>query len=250
MSAPRVSFILPSFHKASLFEKTWEHNKRVFVENDAEVVICVDDLYDERWYVKFANGCGVRMRVLCCDKEHPWRNPAVPMNVGVRHSEAPYLCFMSPETILELPPGGFLTQIASQTTINGGLLWNVANLTAWMRPYDVVGLYQHAQVTASPGAPGYGLLLCPRSAFEAISGFDESRTTYGKDDDCIRIRLIRYGLRWVIDSRIRVYHLWHEGDHRNKPEERQCVNRNVMLDHQSDWGQREQWRVAWDWRTA
>lgn len=248
MTRPLISFIIPSFRKSGMFNMAYPANMRHFFAADVEVVIVLDEPFEERWWLNWAKALPeVKTRIVVNDNDHDWRPPCKAINAGVRRCLGEYVAIVSPETIMDIP-AGMLAALANYNSMLGGMLWNITGSRGYMQPWEIEGLKAHTAVIEPPSAYGYGFLMCSRMAFEAISGMDEGRTGYGKDDDDLRQRLIRYGLQFIIDPRIRLFHLHHENGVRSSENHRK-VSRNVMLDHQPNWGNSEPWRISYDWAT-
>lgn len=248
MSSPRISFILPAFLKFDLFRSAWPLNE-VYRHPESEVVIILDEPSEERFFVDFAKlERHAKIRVLVNDDAHDWRPPAIPINVGVRHAEGQFIAILSPETVIDTPTPHYLSHRVRTGTMLLGLLWHVSGWNREMNQFDLWHRIHHIEITNSPGM-GYGFLCVEKTAFEAIRGMLESQHHYGRDDDSIRIRLVRYGMMGVVDPMLKLFHIWHEGTERNTPPA-DVIPPSVVYSHQANWGRRQSFRVAFDWRNA
>lgn len=243
-----LSFILPFYQKFKLFRMAMQFNW-CFEAEGVEVICVLDDPRDEPPLIEFIKSRPkVNFRVIVNDWEHDWRPPCSAINVGIRHAEANHVAIMSPETIICLPRPDHLSELLRVDWRDSrcGVLWHTPDLNP-EEPYQVTySKLQRAEVTIRPEVAGAGLLLCQKYALEQVHGFNESRLKYGGDDDEIRSRLVRYGIRMSVEPTIKLFHPWH--DTRTTRTRNNEDTSQVVLEWQRDsWG-KEFSRVAWDWR--
>lgn len=94
-----LSVIIPFYKKMEEFRRVFPINRKYFERNGIEVVIVLDTP-DEReellsYIMQFPF---INWRVIMNDKPHDWRNPAKPLNVGIRHATKKYIMICSPES--------------------------------------------------------------------------------------------------------------------------------------------------------
>lgn len=244
-----TSFILPSYRRRGWFLSALPLNRAYFNPNN-EVVICLESPEETDDYLRLCESFKGRInfKLIVCDTSHVWRPPCKAINAGVRVASGEHIAVLSPETVLhrfgvsEQHP----VQCAPQTVLTG-MVWAVAGAWKDAPPERTARLIAVARNTMAPYAFGFGFFLCQRQAFHAINGMDESRTTYGRDDDDIRIRLIRSGCSLVVDPLIEVFHLHHATEVERDYMAAKRPNSAVVLEAQPDWGLNEfTLRYSWE----
>lgn len=243
-----ISFLLPMFHKVDLLRMALKVND-VYRTPNVEVVLVLDEPSEEAAVLNLVReNSDIHFRVIVNDWDHAWRPPCIALNVGVRHALADHVVFMSPECMLVLPRPDYLQQLIAKDfrMCYAGVCWAEDDF----KVEDSPGLLRHKIQVSEATHPawlwGFGFLLAPKLAVERIFGYDESRTTYGWDDNDIRSRLTRLGNRFLIDGQIKVFHAMHPNEFREQSE-RVLPSPNVALFNQRDtWGTAFN-RVAWDW---
>lgn len=82
-----LSVVIPFYRKKREFKSVFPKNRKYLERNGIEVVIVLDtpeeslELQDFILQYPFMN-----WRIVMNDKPHEWRNPAKPLNVGIRSS--------------------------------------------------------------------------------------------------------------------------------------------------------------------
>lgn len=82
-----LSVVIPFYRKKREFKSVFPKNRKYLERNGIEVVIVLDtpeeslELQDFILQYPFVN-----WRIVMNDKPHEWRNPAKPLNVGIRSS--------------------------------------------------------------------------------------------------------------------------------------------------------------------
>jgi hypothetical protein len=242
-----ISFVLPFYKKADLFRMILQVN-RCFRVDGVEVVAVLDEPSEERQVLEIVEqNKDVRFRVIVNDWAHPWRPPCIPINVGIRHALADHVVIASPESAIVLPWLEFLQDmiLADYRTCYSGICWMTDDFKLGDSKDLLLQKIQVAEAVGSLWNIGTGFLLAPKLALERVCGMDESRTTYGLDDNDLRIRLARLGYRITVDGRIKVFHAPHDSPSRvgdNAP--LRCQIR--LFDQEETWGRAFN-RVAWDW---
>lgn len=236
-----ISFLLPFYEKLELFRLSLPHNVLPFTDN-AEVVLALDEPSEEKGVLEIVRQyANVRFTVVVNDMPHSWRPPCKAINAAARHAVGKKLIVISPETILRLPSHNYLQSCGVQPTL--ALLWNVemqqldGNILA-LRLMDY-----HRQW--APANFGYGFIMVPTWAFEAVRGYDEARSGVSGDDSDFRIRLMRFGMKFTVDPEIHAFHIWHP--HPGRTSQFAPPRTESVLYDQRDWGQSFR-RVAYSWR--
>lgn len=215
----------------------------------SEVIIVIDTPGEEKEIMDLVKeNEDIKFRVILNDWPHPWRPPCIPINVGVRHASAPHICVTSPETMITTPGPNYFEEMLGKDwrSSRGSITCNMPDVD----PNDSREILQYkilrTQQAGYFGSVGCGFLLCQKSVFESVCGFDERRAHYGGDDDDIRIRMLRMGTPMIIDPNITVFHPWHHTD-TDRPRAVDPYPGCAILYHQQEsWG-RSFNRVLWDW---
>lgn len=82
-----LSMVIPFYRKKREFKSVFPKNRKYLERNGIEVVIVLDtpeeslELQDFILQYPFVN-----WRIVMNDKPHEWRNPAKPLNAGIRSS--------------------------------------------------------------------------------------------------------------------------------------------------------------------
>lgn len=243
-----LTFILPFYKKLALFSLALPHNAAVFGA-DAEVILCLDEPSEEKAIVDLISRWKpIRFVVIVNDQEHEWRPPCKAINAGLRHARGEQVGILSPETIIKLPCADYLARCEPCRE-----RWEFRSGRLWHNDHNPFGNAALARTVATfdrtkiGDAIGFGFMLAPLWALEAVRGYDELRLHYGFDDDCIRQRLMNLGLWCAVDPHIKLLHLDHAGPIRGAPRDARALG--PVLHHQPDWG-RDFSRIAYHWRTA
>lgn len=199
-----LSVILPYYRRFEAFSRAMAINHANFVstdELDTEIVLVLDEPSDETAVLKLVSRySGIDWRVLINRLDHDWRNPAVPINVGLRHAAGEFVLIMSPESlhVSRVPRNLFYAASGNDRFCVGRIHFCDRTII------EEKGLTQ----TYEEGIPKryYGSVCAPRSALEEIRGYDESNRTWGGDDDNCRTRLMMLGLRMDYVPRAKALH--------------------------------------------
>jgi glycosyltransferase involved in cell wall biosynthesis len=224
----------------STYEKPW-HLERVLtsiavqegVEGRVEVVVTDDGSRDQTPQIVERFAGSVPFRVALTTHPHQAFQLARCRNEGVRASTAPYLLFLDGDCVL--PPNHVREHLRSRRArrVVGACRCSFDEaVTArfddeavrsgayldWVSPGELRALARHElksrfyQWIGHPTKPK--LLGCNiglwRSDYERVNGYDENYEGWGCEDDDLRLRLRRAGVRTApIYRRTRTYHLWH-----------------------------------------
>ena len=199
-----LSVILPYYRRYEAFSEALAINHANFVssdECDTEIVLVLDEPSEETAVLELVRRYSqLSWRVLINRLDHAWRNPAVPINVGLRHATGEFVLIMSPESlhVSRVPRNLFYAASANDRFCVGRIHF-----------CDRMTLAEKGLTrTYEEGTPKryYGSLCAPRSALEEIRGYDESNRTWGGDDDNCRTRLMMLGLRMEYVPRAKALH--------------------------------------------
>ena len=84
-----LTIVIPFYKKTKEFMRIFSINRKYLERNSIEVLIVLDtpdereELLSHIMQFPFVN-----WRIIMNDKPHGWRNPAKPLNVGVRHGNS------------------------------------------------------------------------------------------------------------------------------------------------------------------
>lgn len=216
MIPPLISIICPSFKRYADFCVASEHCE-MFSSPLCEVVVSIDGPWDWGQYEDYAvhNADRMRLRVIA-QEEHSgtWRPPCQSINNGIIHSLAPFVLIKSPETVVLNDAAHVAEMIYGQGRRSHFLTGEVTHVNpSEAKTGDISAtLYKSVPNGAPVCLPtkGNGLLIMRRSDALQIGGYDEQRTKYGRDDDCIRARLKEFGCEHVHADFLRAVHIWRE----------------------------------------
>lgn len=246
----QTSYILPFFHKADLFRMMLPVND-CFRSPDTEVVLVLDEPSEEARILEIVkNNADIKFRVLVNDWDHPWRPPCMAYNVGIRHALADHVVLADPESAFVFSNPNLLKRLIEEDfrCCFVGICWMEDDFKVVDPPAVIRHKIQVCEAIRKVWHIGNGFLMAPKIALERICGYDEGRSTYGYDDNDIRVRLARAGQRCLITGEIKVFHAWHGDTNRTCPEE--FPGPNIALTEQAEsWGTAYN-RVAYDWQKA
>lgn len=188
-----LSIIMPFYKRLGAFTQSLGANHANLTsgpERPTEVVLVLDEPSEEEGVLRAVEGHpAISWRVLINRREHAWRNPAVAINVGLRHASGEFVLVMSPETLHVTHVPQILYNRASDAPGHltvGRICWCARQVVS---EKGAARAFEETEPKRF-----YGSACGPRAAFEAVGGYDESNRTWGCDDDNIRARLVLAGL--------------------------------------------------------
>lgn len=187
---PRVSVVVPTFHRAALLVRCLAAlTKQSLVADEYEILVA-DDAADEatRRQVEALAGNGRgNLRYLAVTGPH---GPAAARNVGWRAARAPVIAFTDDDTVPNpdwiAEGAGALQRDGELAAVTGQV---IVPLPATPTDYErnEAGLEGAEFVTAN--------CFCRRDVLEAIGGFDERFTAAWREDSDLHFRLLRRGAK-------------------------------------------------------
>lgn len=234
MNQPEIAVLVSSFERPAHLRRTLESLAvQTGVAGRMELVVTDDGSRDETPAVveQFARSAPFPVRMTT--HPHDGFQLARCRNAGVAASTAPYLLFLDGDCLL--PPDHVRTHLArrrpgvvqsgfciclDRETSAGMTLERVrrgdfVHYGSWRERFKLLRhdlrsrLYNLLLQRDKPKLFGGNIAIWRRD-FERINGYDESYVGWGCEDDDLRLRLRRAGLR--IESILRwtrTYHLWH-----------------------------------------
>lgn len=200
-----LSVVLPYYKRIKTFKQSLCVNYLKLMSapgRSTEVVLVLDEPTEESDVLELVSQYKqISWRVLINRRDHPWRNPSVAINVGIRHAKGAFVLIMSPECL-------YVTNVPA-------ILFNAAHSIS--NSFAVgQARFCHRQIIEEKGLAQayeakknqiyYGSICIPRSALESIRGYDESNKTWGGDDDNLRSRLVLSGLEKKCIANAKVIH--------------------------------------------
>lgn len=182
-----VSIVLPFYKKLKEFKRVLPKNLSFFQRNGIELIIVLDTPEEEMELVTFLNEFPfLNARIIINRSPHDWRNPAKPINVGIRNSNYKYIFVASPETEL-LTDVLYQLRYILQYYPNSFAIGQVAFLDLEDEPSlaDIVNYSLYP----------FGSFMAEKIHLEKIGGYWEKLSSWGGDDDNIRTRLELSGVR-------------------------------------------------------
>ena len=207
----RLSVVMPFYKRLRAFELALRHNHANLQgtpERATEVVLVLDEPSEEESVLQVVKDYPqLAWRVLVNRKEHAWRNPSVPINVGLRHARGDYVLIMSPESIHVTNVPRLLCETAADS---GGDM--AIGKICWCERRVVEEKGAARAYAETEPKRFYGSACAPRAAFEAVRGYDESNKSWGCDDDNVRARLMLRGLKLKYTPFARAIHPLEDGE--------------------------------------
>lgn len=258
-TGPRLSLVLPFYRKLDDFRRALPCNLRCFESPEIEIVIAADEPTEIDGLLHLVQQHdSVRWRVLVNRTLHAWRPPVRAQNVGIKNAVAEWVLLADPESAFVSDP---LVELAglvhghARFGVGRVVFGNWASLTVDARR-DLTAEFERNQADMSVPL-FYGSVLARRIDLSHITGYDESLEKWGADDDNLRIRLMRSGLRMVPLPDLRLLHLSDEERYRghaspavpqySSKEKRAIMDPARILANQGPWGV-DFAETVWDWR--
>lgn len=191
-----VSIIMPFYKKMKEFRKVFPKNKKYFQRNGIEIILVLDSPEEQEELLYFIEKYPfINWKVIMNDKPHSWRNPAKPLNVGIKHATRKYIMVCSPESEFETDA---ILQL--RTAIK-----NYANIFAIGSVCFADGNDKAKENYEDKYLP-YGSIMVKKKYLLSINGYDETFNKWGGDDDNLRSRLEMYGIKKFFMPEVKLLH--------------------------------------------
>ena len=193
-----VSVVMPFYKKMAAFKNVFPKNRKYFERNGIEVIIVMDCPDEKEELLEYIQEFPfINWKVLYNDKAHDWRNPAKPINVGIRFATKKYIMVCSPES-------DFFTDAILQLRTglqNYPYHYAIGNVCF----ADDNALIDESNVNNYPFL-NYGSIMVEKSYLYNINGYDETLNRWGGDDDNIRARLELSGIEELFMPEVKLIH--------------------------------------------
>ena len=246
-----LSIVMPFYKKMKEFRKVFPRNQKFIERNGIEVIIVLDTPDESDELLEFIkNYPFVNWRVIMNEKPHEWRNPAKPLNVGLRHAIKKYVMVCSPESEM-------LTDVIYI------LRKTFEDYPDY--PHYAIGrvcFVDNENVTEETfnsfhNIP-FGSIMVARKHLQQINGYDETLSKWGGDDNNLRSRLDMAGIKELFINDALMVHRdidnYAGKDRRSKPFEttpndvmRHYFFPETAIANDDNWG-KDFDKVIFDWR--
>lgn len=248
-----VSVVLPYYKKLRDFKITLLKNHFYFQRNGIEVILVLDEPSEQCELLSYLkNYPMINWRVIVNEHPHEWRNPSKAINVGIKNATKKYILVMGPDSEMASDVI-FLMRQMSHYYEKCFFVGRVAFID-----YDYIPSEQDLR---SFHYWDYGSIFAEKEFFVAVGGYDEGYEKWGGDDDNIRARLERYGLRKIKINKCLLLHRENKIDLENlrKNDKNIIINQNPKALKQSfyphnhianltkKWGEDFN-KLIWDWK--
>jgi hypothetical protein len=175
-----LTILLPFYKRVEEFSSALQNNAR-FIRPNTEVLLVQDDPSDLKELLALVGAYpNIHWQIQSNSAEHAWRNPAKPLNVGIRKARAPIIFIASPETI-------WLTDVPN-------ILWQRCVEQPNKHHYGEIVLASEGGIPSIESFKQASKLACGslcvrKEHLERLHGYDESLQGWGADDDNLRRRL-------------------------------------------------------------
>jgi len=191
-----VSIVMSTYNRAALLKTTL---KSIVKQNfPSYEIVVVDDGNDTETSALCAE-FSCKYFKLNRTQTGQFKNPARPLNVGIRNSCGDIIIIQNPECMHV--EEDLIKKLTSLVTNTNAVFCRTWSLSPWG---DVGQLYCGKELPR----PFFFCGAIKRFWLEKIRGFDEDFVDYGYEDDDLAARLKREGVTFLF-SDIEVYHQWH-----------------------------------------
>lgn len=183
-----VSVVIPFYKKMAEFRRVFPLNRKYFERNGIEVVIVLDTPLESEELLSYIQQYPfVNWRIVMNDKPHEWRNPAKPLNVGIRHATKKYVMVCSPESEMVTD----VIYILRKSFEDYPNYPHYAIGRVCFADEEEVTVKNFNNYRSIP----FGSIMFEREHAEQIHGYDETLSKWGGDDNNIRSRLDMVGVK-------------------------------------------------------
>lgn len=183
-----LSVVIPFYKKMKEFRKVFPKNRPYFERNGIEVIIVLDCPNEKEELLEYVKQYPfINWRIILNDKPHEWRNPAKPLNVGIRHATKKYVMVCSPES--EFLTDAILILRQSFEDYADTPHYAIGRVCL-ADENDDINITNFNNVYNIP----FGSIMVEKKYIDEIHGYDETFAKWGGDDNNIRARLDMIGV--------------------------------------------------------
>lgn len=238
-----LSIVLPFFRRLEEFRRVLPINHPYFARAEIEVVIALDENSEEHGLLELLRQYpDVRWKVLVNDAPHPWRPPCKAVNVGLRHAAGSHVLVCSPESAFVGDVPAQMLKIVRKHP-NAIALGRVgfAGFDRISENLALEQIFEEAVPRELKLRSFYGSVCGPKSAFEAVRGYDEEFLKWGGDDDNLRVRMEMAGFQLMAFPEARLLHLGFEmrngrEQYDDKTDILKCSPHQAQANLRGEWG--------------
>lgn len=246
-----LSVVIPFYKKMKEFRRVFPKNRKFFERNGIEVVLVLDTPNEAEELQEYISHYPfVNWRIVMNDRPHEWRNPAKPLNVGIRHACKKYIMVCSPESEMVTDVIAILRK--SFEDYHGYPHYAIGRVCFADEEEVTVETFNRYRYIP------FGSIMFEKKHAERIRGYDETLSKWGGDDNNFRSRLDMIGVKELYFNEAMMAH--HDIDNhdgkarRNQPFEktpndvlRHFFFPETAIANGEDWG-RDFDKVVYDWR--
>lgn len=194
-----VSIVMPFYKKLKEFKHVLPTNHRYFERNGIELILVLDTPDEKDDLIDFiSNYPFINWKIILNEKPHEWRNPAKPLNVGIRHASKEFIMVCSPESEMLTDVIYLLRQTFEiYPDYNHFAIGRVC-----FADNENINLNNFDNYHSIP----FGSIMVRRCDLFSIGGYDESLISWGGDDNNLRARLEMIGVEELYVSDARMIH--------------------------------------------
>ena len=213
MTKYNVSIIIPYYKKYEEFRYSIEYNYEQFQKVN-EVIVMIDERIDYLESFSFLNNYNVNFRFFMNQENHPWRNPAIVINKGIKEAISEKIIIISPETILLKDSLKNLIDNCDDKSFSIGQIIFMTNESYNKYNVNYAFNLKTAKNNDIIGPVYFGSICCTKKNFENVNYYTEnfSLNGWGGEDDDVRGKLLNYGLIKKKIGSARFIHLERENE--------------------------------------
>ena len=226
MKSYDLTIIIPFYKKYFEFEYCLEYNYKNF-KKAKEIILIIDhDVKIQK--LSFIKNYNLNFIIYKNSDDHPWRNPAVVLNFGLKKSTCEFVMIFSPESIL-LSDIDLLIQGVDSKNFNCGEVVFTTKQLFEESDYQKLNTYFNKYVIKNNllGPLKYGSICASKKNFKDCGLYDEKLLVWGNDDDGIRERLKSIG---VIQNQIKfkIVHIEFSSNIKYFKKSKNKTNKNIF----------------------
>lgn len=183
-----LSVVIPFYHKMKEFRQVFPKNRKYFERNGIEVVIVLDTPDESQELLDYISQYPfINWKVVINEKPHEWRNPAKPLNVGIRQASKRYVMVCSPESEMVTD----VIYILRKSFFDYAIYPHYAIGRVCFADEEDITECTFDKYQSIP----FGSIMFEKAHAEQIRGYDETLLKWGGDDNNIRSRFEMNGIR-------------------------------------------------------